>query len=351
MKMKPLVESPWKQRVLFFFAGLLFTFVCWAIVFRWWSVVRIPFDLQPAWITGLQRLVDWLPWIAMAGVIVLRLIKGRAIHAGAYSLGTLVATLTPTVVVMALLCLSPFADVGSTLQAGQKQVEPVVEAIEECRKGDGAYPASLDVLVKARKLDQIPRLPEFRGTRRAYPLDYRLSPDGSFYLLKFAYDFYDGIGPGSIITHYYVSDERKWNSAKYPPSFESLVADRAGHTFKEQGSYDALNLAVGFLLTNSNAGAGCVNLWESSVKDCLGPGEKIQLPNDLRRDRDIKSIRYGSVDARKPFYVFVFQSKVMMGMNADRSFSNREFQVARAVFEVSEDAERAFHWKLLAACR
>jgi hypothetical protein len=79
--MKPLAQSPWKQRVLFFFAGLLVALGCGLILLHWMSIVPYgAFDQQPAWLKGLRKLVDWLPWISVAIVLILRFVKGRSMQ-------------------------------------------------------------------------------------------------------------------------------------------------------------------------------------------------------------------------------------------------------------------------------
>ena len=99
---KPLAESPWKQRFLFFLAGTLFAFICGFIHFKWMDIVPYTaFDQQPGWLKGLERLVGWLPWIAFAAVLVLRFIKGRRVRVGFYFLGTA----APTVVLIGWMVL------------------------------------------------------------------------------------------------------------------------------------------------------------------------------------------------------------------------------------------------------
>ena len=87
--MKRLADSPWKQRFLFFFAGAIFAFICGLIQFKWMDIIPYTaFDQQPVWLKGLQRLIGWLPWIALAIVLALRFIKGRRVRVGFYFLGT-----------------------------------------------------------------------------------------------------------------------------------------------------------------------------------------------------------------------------------------------------------------------
>ena len=87
--MRPLDDSPGKQRILFFLAGVGFAFVCGFIQFKWMDIVPyVAFDQQPDWVKGLREVVGWLPWIAFLGVLVLRFIKGRRVRVVFYFLGT-----------------------------------------------------------------------------------------------------------------------------------------------------------------------------------------------------------------------------------------------------------------------
>lgn len=46
------------------------------------------FDQQPAWLKGVNRLIGWMPWIALLVVLVLRFTNGRHFRFGFYFLGT-----------------------------------------------------------------------------------------------------------------------------------------------------------------------------------------------------------------------------------------------------------------------
>ena len=92
--MRPLADSPGKQRILFFLAGAGFAFVCGFIQYKWMDMVPYDaFDQQPGWVKGLQGLVGWLPWIAFLVVLVLRFVKGRRVRVVFYFLGTAIPTL------------------------------------------------------------------------------------------------------------------------------------------------------------------------------------------------------------------------------------------------------------------
>ena len=87
--MRPLADSPGKQRILFFLVGVVFAFVCGFIQYKWMDIVPYAaFDQQPGWVKGLQEVVGWLPWIAFLGVLILRFVKGQRVRVVFYFLGT-----------------------------------------------------------------------------------------------------------------------------------------------------------------------------------------------------------------------------------------------------------------------
>lgn len=107
MKLKPLTESPWKQRSLFYLAGFILSFICGIILLHWMNLVPYDaFDQQPTWLKGLNSFVAWLPWIAVAVVLILRFAKGRSIRVGFYFLGTI----TPVAIFIGLFLFSPVVD-------------------------------------------------------------------------------------------------------------------------------------------------------------------------------------------------------------------------------------------------
>ena len=68
--MKPLFESVWKQRVLFFIGGVAISGVCMCIQFMSMSIVPYAtFDQQPDWLKALKKIIGWFPWFAFAIVL------------------------------------------------------------------------------------------------------------------------------------------------------------------------------------------------------------------------------------------------------------------------------------------
>ncbi len=149
MTMKPLAESPWKQRGLFFAAGLLVTVVCGVVVWRWMSLVPYgAFDQQPGWLKGLNRLVGWLPWIAVAIVLILRFAKGRNVRVGFYFLGTV----TPVAVLIGWLFLGPVVE----NRIHRQRFDAVAWRKQEQSDGNLTWPARLcmvDDLMSSGRLD------------------------------------------------------------------------------------------------------------------------------------------------------------------------------------------------------
>lgn len=242
------------------------------------------------------------------------------------------------------------ADVQRTLDKVQSKIEPIVTGLESYRDGHETYPDALDSLVDEGLLESIPVLPEVSGTYGSFPLRYQLSPDRSFYCLSFAYDFPNGIGPPEIVTRYYLSDERKWDTASFPPSFQSLVADRAGKTFRETGSYEALKTTVDYLVEANSHGTGCVNLFKSNVCDSLGTGEECEIAERHQSPGDTDCLRYSPNDKSKPSFAFAFRKKAMPGMGAGGTISDRDFEVVRAVYAVEYTSVGILDWRIVAEC-
>lgn len=188
------------------------------------------------------------------------------------------------------------ADIQSTLDAGEREVRPAVLALDEFRKRHESYPEKLDSLVDEGLLTTIPSPSQVSDDWDVYPPTYSLAPDGTFYMLSFAMDLPDGIGPGSIYTRYYISDERRWRTAKYPPRFDSLVADRSGRIYRDQKTFQSLETAVNRLVRSARIGLNCLNLYQSLVTDCLGSGEAIKIPAELQQVQDAGAAIYRSND-------------------------------------------------------
>jgi len=73
---------------------------------------------------------------------------------------------------------------GSVAERGYREFQPAIEALEAYRQREGSYPDSLEILVQAGDLAELPEAPQPDHIAR-----YRLGPDG--YELLFTYT-----GPG-----------------------------------------------------------------------------------------------------------------------------------------------------------
>ena len=94
--MKPIGESPWKQRFLFFTVAAVFSIFCVLTQIMWMeNAPSKNYYQRPWWFDDVER----LPWVGFLAVLVLRFIKGRNIRVGFYFLGTA----TPTVILFVWL--------------------------------------------------------------------------------------------------------------------------------------------------------------------------------------------------------------------------------------------------------
>lgn len=102
--MRTIKNSPWLQRGLYLAAGFGLCALCFVLRIKWMDVVPFrAFEQQPAWLKGLATTIEWLPWLAVFGVVVSRIVMGRQVRAGTYLLGTMV----PPVLLVGWLFLGP----------------------------------------------------------------------------------------------------------------------------------------------------------------------------------------------------------------------------------------------------
>lgn len=181
MMIKPLAESAWKQRIVFFLAACLFAFVCLVIQFKWMDIVPYEtFGRQPEWLKELKMLVGWLPWIAFAVVVVLRFVKGRRIRAGFYFLGTA----TPTAILIAWMVLGP--SVADLVHRQQFSAE--LWRSQENSQPETMWPPRLcmvDHLISSGRLDGLPRseVVELLGPPQDNGFPGGLTPGDIYYYL------------------------------------------------------------------------------------------------------------------------------------------------------------------------
>ena len=83
MASKPYAESPWKQRLVYFAGGLLIVIACGA--FSVWFFG--PYGNRPPWLLSLQKLANWVPFVLIPVLVVLRLVGNKTVRIGSYTLG------------------------------------------------------------------------------------------------------------------------------------------------------------------------------------------------------------------------------------------------------------------------
>jgi len=89
--MKSYAESKWKQRCVFFLAGLVVAGICTAIQMYWMEIIPYAtFDSQPKWLQYTKRFIGWLPWILLFLLLILRIAMGQRIRIGFYLFGAIV---------------------------------------------------------------------------------------------------------------------------------------------------------------------------------------------------------------------------------------------------------------------
>jgi len=137
------------------------------------------------------------------------------------------------------------------LDKGREIAKPVLDALDEFLRTEGRYPTSLDSLIEQQYLPEIPVLTRMRGTLGVEQLEYNVAPDGSFFLLRFGYDFSDGIGPPEFISEYYISDTSAWRSSSNPPSFEGIMSERYGRRFQTERTRALLEITIDTMINSS----------------------------------------------------------------------------------------------------
>lgn len=104
-----LVRAP---RTAFFFSGAAITGLCFFLQVTWLEIVQawlglaVSYDQRPGWLVATMALVAWLPFVLLAALIVLLLLRGPVYRPIAFALGG--AALY--VVVVGLLFVDPAVD-------------------------------------------------------------------------------------------------------------------------------------------------------------------------------------------------------------------------------------------------
>jgi len=179
------------------------------------------------------------------------------------------------------------SDVGDALDAGQRRVDPVVEALHRYQKDKGLFPSEIVELVQAGYLTQLPVLKKKRGSRDVAPLRYSVSPDREFYYLIFGYSANDLLG--DFYGRYLISSEGQWHTRKYPPLMDDLVAAHYGKKYQHARDAASLEQAIRSLIAGAMRGTNCVHLYRPIVTNALGSSrvvDSIDIDGALLRHVD-----------------------------------------------------------------
>jgi len=180
--MKPLIESAWKQRVVFFLVGAIFAFVCGLVQLAWMDIV--PYTTlasQPGWLKTLKEIVGWLPWLAFAAVLAWRFVKGRRVRVGFYFMGTV----TPMAILITWMMLGlSVADL-----VHRRPFNAELWRNREDSQSDGMWPPRLcmvDHLISSGRLE---------GLTRSEVVELLGPPNQESYFSSVAHDMHYHLGP------------------------------------------------------------------------------------------------------------------------------------------------------------
>jgi hypothetical protein len=171
-------------------------------------------------------------------------------------------------------CRNPRAQHEQLVQAAIRQLTPLTQALDAYEIRAGKYPHSLQELVASGDLTGLPRCADMG--RREAKLVYRTDPLQTFYYLTVAYEYYTW---GYRL--YFVSFQKTWQTTKYPPKMEDLVALGMGLRYRHSPSTSNLTLAVNALLSIGKATGSSPTIYRSLVTNALGSGVPVPLPTSL----------------------------------------------------------------------
>lgn len=177
-------NSKWKKRIQYFIVGLTVALTCAVLDIFWMDIVPYhAFDRQPQWLSAMNSLIGWLPWLLVAAMIVFRLWKGGSIPAGSYLLGTA----TPLALLLSWVLL------GSVLESmvHNRGFDAELWQAHETMEHDPMWPPRLtmvDDLIASGKLDGLSREqvaallgpPELGETDEVNQYIYWLGPERGF---------------------------------------------------------------------------------------------------------------------------------------------------------------------------
>ena len=152
-----------KRRVRFFLVGWALAIACllayafWADMIGWLTGEPDLFSSQMSpWLRMLHRVVIWVPWLAVALVAILRIVKGKHIRFGSFFLGAVIGTVMAWVFLVAHLLLGP--TIADHLHRRPFDAELWLDPATV--EHDVMWPPRLcmvDDLISSRKLDRLSR--------------------------------------------------------------------------------------------------------------------------------------------------------------------------------------------------
>lgn len=175
-------------------------------------------------------------------------------------------------------------------RSGEQTCRPIIAALANYHSLRGNYPDSLGDLVTSNLIDRVPDTPEIGQSKRGGVL-YQVSLPTDVYRLSFSYDIPDELF-GAIIRFSYWSDEERWTSRKYTPSFWSETCDRAAMRYREKRDENTLRAFIATVAREPESDS----LYESRVKGWLGEGEPNAIPNDVSVEEGRIGYCYGTKD-------------------------------------------------------
>ena len=173
-------------RPAFFALGFLTAALCGWLLVNWLQIagmfgMQVVYDTRPAWLRALMTALRWLPWVALAVLILVRINRGRIVRPFAFAAGA------ASVYVLAVGSL--FLGPAIENYWHRREFEPVAWRRQE--RENVMWPARLamvDDLLKRHRLRGLTRdsVEQLLGPRdstdyfQEWDLVYRLGPERGF---------------------------------------------------------------------------------------------------------------------------------------------------------------------------
>jgi hypothetical protein len=175
-------------RVAFFALGLLTAALCGWFLVNWLEIatdvfgMKVIYATRPAWLRALMAAAQWLPWVALAVLTLVRINRGRVVRPIAFAAGA------ASVYVLAVGSL--FLGPAIENYWHQREFEPVAWRGND--RGDAMWPARLTMVddllarhpLRGLSRDSVERLLGPRDSTeyfREWDLVYWLGPERGFF--------------------------------------------------------------------------------------------------------------------------------------------------------------------------